>query len=164
MSMMDYFYLLVVILILGMSIIIGVYLKDAIFPQLSNAFSSSPAATSALTTVSNSFSIFDEIFLLIFVLMSIVPIVFAFLVPSNPVFVFVNIILIAIYLLIAPTISNMMRSFLSSSIFASYATGGTGSATFPIMTAIFEYLPIITCGLSFVLMVVLFGKSGGGGM
>jgi len=161
-SMIDYFFIIVLVLIFGIFILVGTYIKDAIFPQLSTALND-VGATAALNTVSNEFSIFDEIFLFFFIAMSTVPIVFAFLIPTHPVLIFVNIILLIIYILIVPTISNVMQQFWSSAPFTQYATGGTGSTTFVIMTSVFQYLPIIACGFSFILMIVLFAKSEGRG-
>jgi hypothetical protein len=161
-SLLDLFYMVIVIFMLGVSILAAVYVKDQIFPPLSSMLSSSSDATSVLTTVSNGFSIFDEIFLFMFIMLSIIPIIFAFLVPTHPVFILINIILFLIYLVVVPSLSNAMRSFWSSSFFAPYAAGGSGSTTYVIMTAIFQYLPIITCAFGLVLTVVTFVKFGGG--
>jgi hypothetical protein len=147
-----------------MMILISTYLKDQIYPPLSNALSAVPAAQSELTSIGVTFSIFDYIFLFVFMMMMIVPIIFAFLVPTNPVFILINIILLIFYVLIVPSISNVMRSFWSQTAFAPYATGGTGSTTFMIMTTIFQNLPIITTVFAIILCIVMFNKSGGGNL
>ena len=161
-SMIDFFFVTVIILAFGISILLGAYLMSQIFPQLTNAFSSSPDATAVLSNVSGTYGIFDSIFLFIFIAMSIVPIIFAFLIPTNPVLVFVNIILFVVYILIVPSLSNVMRDIWATSIFAPFATGGTGTWTFTIMTSVFQYLPLISVVFSFILMIILFTKSGGG--
>jgi hypothetical protein len=163
-SMLDYFWLLIVILFLGISILLATYLKDAIFPQLSNAFSSSPAAQTELTTVSGYFSTFDIIFLFLYIVMSIVPIIFAFLTYSNPVFMLIDIILLIIFILIAPQISNVMKTFWSLPQFSQYSAGGLGSVQYILMTGIFEYLPLISAAFGIVLCVVSFAKGGSGGV
>jgi hypothetical protein len=93
--------------------------------------------------------------------MMITPIILSFLTPSHPILIFVNIILLIVYILIVPSLSNVMGSFWSQTAFAPYAAGGSASTTFPIMTALFEWLPLISCGFAFVLMVVMFSKQRG---
>jgi len=158
-SMVDMFYLLVFFLIFGMMILTAAYLSDSILPQLTNIFGSGEATT-ITNTVKGTFRIMDYLFLGMFFILSVIPIIFAFLVKTHPIFFIINLLLLFIYFLIAPSISNVMHDFWVNPEFAQYAEGGGGSFTFPIMTRIFQNLPLITIGMSVILSIASFAKGG----
>jgi len=158
-STMDIFYLMFVFLVLGIMMLVAVYLKDQIFPQFTSAFGAGEA-TNVMTTSENVFSTMDNVFLFVYFMMSFTTIIFAALVRTHPVFFIVNVILMVILFIITPTFSNIMREFWSVPEFAPYAAGGTGSITFPVMTRIFQYLPIVVMGISIILMIASFAKRG----
>jgi hypothetical protein len=154
-SVIDLFLIMIVILFLGVIIVIGVYLKDQIFPQLTDFFGAGEA-TAVVDTASQGYRSMDYIFLFLFFGLCSVPIILAMLVRINPVFFIINLIVIIFFFIVTPQISNVMQQLWSQDEFAVYASGGSGSYTFPIMTRIFQYLPFISCGISLILMIVMF--------
>jgi hypothetical protein len=158
-SMIDMFFVVIVILFLGIVIVLGVYLKDQIFPQLTDFFGTGDA-TDVVNTASQGYRSMDYIFLFLFFGLCSVPIILAMMVNINPVFYVINIIVIIFFFIITPQISNIMQQFWGQDEFAVYASGGSGSFTFPIMTRVFQYMPFITCGISLLLMIIMFVKRG----
>jgi len=157
-STMDIFYLMFVFLVLGIMMLVAVYLKDQVFPQFTAAFGTTSEATNIMNTTENAFNTMDNVFLFVYFMMSFTTIIFAALVRTHPVFFIVNVILMVILFIITPTFSNIMREFWAVTEFAPYAAGGTGSITFPVMTRIFQYLPIVVMGISIILMIASFAK------
>lgn len=162
-SIIDTFVILIVFVIMGIVLIVSLFLKDAIFPKLSNALNNETGSTSVMATVSGGFTIFDNLFLLAFFMLNATTIIMAALVPSHPVFLIVNVMLLIILFVIAPTFSNIMQKFWSTPDFAAYSEGGGASQTLPIMTRMFQYLPSITLGISVLLIIVQYSKNQGGG-
>ena len=160
-SMIDMFLLVIVFVVLAVFILVGIYLKDNIFPQLTDMFGESNEGTEVLDTAEAGYSTMDYIFLFLFFGLCLTPIILAFFVRNHPVFFIINLIIIVIFFIVTPSLSNMVRSFWAEDEFAPYALGGSGSHTFPVMTRIFQYLPLITCGISVVLMIVMFNKGRG---
>lgn len=158
-SMIDMFYVVIIILFLGIIIVVGVYLKDQIFPQLTEFFGAGDA-TDVVNTASQGYRTMDYIFLFLFFGMCSVPIILAMMVNVHPVFYVINIIVLIFFFLVVPQISNVMQQFWSQDEFAVYASGGSGSYTFSIMTRVFQYMPFITSGISLILMIVMFTKRG----
>jgi len=156
-STMDIFYLMFVFLVIGIMMLVAVYVKDQIFPQLTTAFGAGEA-TNVMTTSENVFSTMDNIFLFTYFMMSATTIIFAVLVRTHPVFFIINVILMVVLFIITPTFSNIMREFWVTEAFAPYAAGGTGSVTFPVMTRVFQYLPVVVMGISILLMIASFAK------
>jgi len=158
-SMLDMFYIVIVILFLGIMIVIGVYLKDQIFPQFTEMFGAGEA-TNVVNTANQGYRSMDFIFIFLFFGLCSVPIILAMLVDVHPVFFVINILVVIFFFIVTPQISNVMQQFWGQDEFAVYASGGSGSYTFPIMTRIFQYLPFITCGISLILMIIMFVKRG----
>lgn len=158
-SMIDMFFVVIVILFLGIIIVIGVYLKDQIFPQFTEMFGAGEA-TDVVNLSEQGYRSMDFIFLFLFFGLCSVPIILAMMVNVNPVFYVINIIVVIFFFIITPQISNVMQQFWGQDEFAVYASGGSGSFTFPIMTRVFQYLPFITAGISTLLMLVMFVKRG----
>jgi hypothetical protein len=135
-----------------------VYLKDQIFPQINTMFGSNSQAETVVNTVDMAFGALDVIFLFITIFMGIASILMASQVENHPAFLFVNILLLAILLAIAPAISNAMRTLMSDPAFVPYTEGGGGSVEFVITANIFQYLPLVLGGLGFILSIAQFAK------
>lgn len=157
------FWLMVAFMFLGIIIILAVYLKDQIFPQIIDFVGNGTEAESIMNTSGQIFNLMDNIFMLLYFLIASASVILAAMVRTNPAYFVVNVILILILFLIAPAMSNVMQEFWSSPEFAPYAAGGGGSVTFPIMTGIFRYLPHITVGISVIVMLATFSKGFGSG-
>jgi len=161
-SALDMIFIMFSLMVLGMFILVGMYLTDTIFTPMQEMFNDTAGSTT-LTTVKNGYGAMDNIFMFLFFMLNMVPVIFAVFVKTHPVFLIINILVIFIYMFLAPSMSNMMLDFWNTPEFAPYALGGGGSFTFDVMTRLFQYLPYISVGLSIIIMVAMFVKSPSGG-
>lgn len=163
-TIIDMFYLLILFLFFGIIIVVSVYLKDQIFPELIEMLGTNITGNKAptvLRTAEQGYMLMDNIFMMLYFMLAGSSIIFAALVRTNPVFFVLNLIMLFVLFLIAPAMSNVMREFWSQPEFAVYAAGGGGSVTFVITTRIFQYLPHISVGLSILLIIAQFAKGVG---
>jgi len=156
-TVMDLMYLTLVFLVVGIMILVAMYAADQIFPELESTFGNG-TASEVVHTSEQAFGTLDYIFLFVYFALCATPIFFAVLVRNHPIFFVVNLIVIVVFFLILPALSNVMYEFWSMDEFAVYAYGGGGTFTFPIMTRIFQYLPLITISISVILMIAMFSK------
>jgi len=163
-SVMDYFFFLGMFLFLGISILIGIYVYDEVSTPMLKLFNGTDEATTSLKTTRQVYNLMDFIFLFLWIMMMAIPIISAIFVQNHPIFFVVNLLLLLVYMAITPAISNAMRSFWSTGEFADYSFGGSSETTFPIMTRIFQHLPLLSFLLSFMLMLAQFSKGQQGGI
>ena len=103
------------------------------------------SATTTLKTTRQVFNLFDFIFLFVWVMMMLVPVIAAALVRNHPIWFVINIIMLLIYVAITPAISNAMRSFWSIPELSVYAFGGGSETTFPIISnALTLFAPVFS--------------------
>jgi hypothetical protein len=66
--------------------------------------------------------------------------------------------MIIIFFFVIPPLSNVVKEFWEQPEFAQYAAGGSGFVTYNVMTRVFQYLPMISIGISIILMIAMFSK------
>ena len=155
----DMFFIFIALMFFGMIILMSLYLADSIFPELIGFFGESNEATTVIKTAKQGYAALDNIFLLLFFMLNMVPLVFAIFVRHHPIFLVINIFVLIAFMFVVPSLSNAMREFWMTPEFAQYAVGGGGSYTFNIMTRLFQYMPFISVGLSVLIMIAMFVKS-----
>ena len=155
----DMFFIFIALMFFGMIILTSLYLADQIFPELTDFFGESSEATTVVKTAKQGYAALDNIFLLLFFMLNMVPLVFAVFVRHHPIFLVINIFVLIAFMFVVPSLSNAMRQFWMQPEFAQYALGGGGSYTFNIMTRLFQYMPVISVGLSVLIMIAMFVKS-----
>ena len=155
-SLIDFFWVVAVLMTMTIMLFLGIYLKDQIFPELTTAFGAGEA-TNTVNTVSAEYVMFDYIFLFIFIFFFTLPIILAAILPSHPILYIINILILIIFFAVVPALSNVVREFISQSEFAQYAAGGTAAQTYPIMTRLMEYLPVISicCGILLIIVMAI---------
>ena len=158
-SMLDILLVVMAMMIFAMSILVSTKISDEVSGFFLGEFGSTEATT-VYKTARQGFGIFDFLFMFMFFVLTLLPVLFAVMVKNNPIFFVLNFIVVLIYFLVAPALSNVMYEFWNAGDFAQYAAGGGGSFTYPIMTRTFQWLPYISLGISVILMVAQFGKSG----
>jgi hypothetical protein len=158
--MIDMFYFLVMFLIFGIVILVSIYVWGQMGPAM-NAFFGPGQAQTVMTTTTNAWRAMDYIFMGSYFLMCGLPILFATMVRNSPAVLILNIILLVIYFLIVPKISDVMLKFWSAPQFAQYAAGGSATITFPVMMRMFQYMPLISLGISVILMIAIASKTSG---
>ena len=161
-TMLDIMMVSLVVLFFGIVMIMCLYIADQVFPQLTGYFGGG-VGVEVINTVKQGFGTVDYIFMFVYFMLSMVPVLFAALVRHHPIFLILNIIIMIVLFFVFPVISNVMLEFWSTPEFAPYAFGGGGSYTFPIMTRLFQYLPLINMGISVIVMIAMFAKRGGAG-
>lgn len=161
---LDVIFIFILLLGFGITILVSTYLADQIFPMLTGFFGPTSQATSIVDTTAAGYGAFDNIFMFLFFMLNMIPVIAAVLVKHHPIFLIINILVLVIWLLIAPAMSNVMLEFWEMEEFAQYAIGGGGSRTYSVMTRLFQYGPYLSVGLSIILMVAMFVKSPSGGV
>ena len=157
-SVFDLFYITFAFLVVGIMFVISLFLKDQIFPSLTTMLNTSSEAVSVANTSAQGLNMLDGLFLLSFFMMNGAAVVFAALVPNNPIFAILNVIMMILLVLVTPAFSNVMQAFWSVDGMAQYAEGGGAAVTMPITTRVFQFLPALTFGISLVIMIVQYGK------
>lgn len=160
-SVLDLFWLMVTMFVVCIAVLVGTYLKDQVFPQLKAVLGTESSAGTYMDLASMGFQTLDYAFLFITMMTGGAAIILAFFVENHPVFFFVNIILLGILLLVSPAISNAARSFWALPQFAPYASGGGGSVTYPIMTQLMRWMPLVLAAIGTVLSIAQFAKPRG---
>lgn len=162
-SMLDLFKIMIVAVVIMILVLMATYIKDATFPQLQSLLGNDVQAVNVMNTMDRAFGIFDYLFMFVVIMMGMSSIIMAYFVKQHPLFLFVEIIMLIILVVLAPAFSNMARQFWETSQFAPYSASGGGSVTYPIMTYMMRYLPIFLGVLGLVLAVVSFAKPDVGG-
>jgi hypothetical protein len=81
-------------------------------------------------------------------------IVLAFLIPSHPIFLPISILALALFIILSTAFSNFMWEFLNAQQIVAIAN------QFPLIAGIVQYLPYIIAIFGFVLIIVMYSKSG----
>jgi len=81
-------------------------------------------------------------------------IVLAFLIPSHPVFLPISLIALIIFVVLSTAFSNFLWEFLNATPIVSIAN------QYPIIASIVKYLPYIIAIFGFILIIVMYSKSG----
>ena len=157
-TVLDMFFIMIIMLVFAMFILMSTFIWSEISPMFLDAFAGSTEAGNVTQQVSTSYQTFDYMFLFLFFMLNMTPVLIAVLVRHHPIFLVINIIVLLIFMYLAPLMSNVMREFWLAPEFAQFAVGGGGFVTFNTMTRVFQYLPYISMGISVILMVVMFVK------
>jgi hypothetical protein len=81
-------------------------------------------------------------------------IVLAFLIPSHPIFLPISILALALFVILSTAFSNFLWEFLNAQQIVTIAN------QFPLIAGIIQYLPYIIAIFGFVLIIVMYSKSG----
>ena len=159
-SLLDTIFIMVVLLVLGISILLAAYLSDAIFPVIEPLLNDT-TATQIIDTAEAGIGGLDILFVTIYILLNLTPAILAFFVDTHPIFIIVNIIIFLVVFTVTPAISNAMQTLWSLDAFSQYAAGGGGTYDFSLMQAIFQYLPYLSLIFMVIVMVAMFVGKGG---
>lgn len=163
-SVLDIFFAVLIGMVVVITTLVAVFLYDnvssAIISVLPNNTVGTNVTTETINKVYVGFQAMDYVFMIVFFMLCLSPIILSLFVLAHPVFMVINIVLILVLFLVFPVMSNVVHEFWTQPSFAQYATGGGGSVTFPIMTSIFEWLPIIGSVMGILVMVVMYAKGG----
>lgn len=149
----DTLIVVIVLVVLGIFSVIGykfLYEENAVI-QADADFSSEGQNVSQELT--NNFpSIFDNLFLFVFVMLTIGGIVTSFLVDTHPIFFFINIFLLICVFFVLIHLANTYDDTMQDTEFASFA------ASFPYMTWVMTHLLPLGIVIGFIILTALFMK------
>jgi len=148
----DIITVLVVVLTLAVSAILGGFILSKF--QSTGVFNSSPQAQQIINQNANVFpSLFDSIIGFSIIGLSLVVILSAFYIQSQPAFFVGGVIFLIILVVLSSFLGNAYYKFASSTVLNSYANN------FPITYWLFENLPLISLVIGIILAVVMYGKT-----
>jgi hypothetical protein len=81
-------------------------------------------------------------------------IVLAFLIPSHPIFLPISILALALFVILSTAFTNFLWEFLNAQEIVDIAN------QFPLIANIVQYLPYIIAVFGFILIIVMYSKSG----
>jgi hypothetical protein len=90
----------------------------------------------------------DATMVLFVLVMMLSTVVAAYLVPSNPVFAIVGVLLLFVNIIVVPPLITMMNSFMTSPGMSGFADAGFGP-----MIQVMQYIPILTIVCSLLALV-----------
>ena len=112
----------------------------------------SPMAKNISNTANESFQVLDNISVFLLVGLSVAIVFFSFLIKVHPIFLFINILLMPVTLIVTIAFSNAYELMVASDALA--AT----SAQMPTMLIMMSKLPYFAVVFSLIVMVVMYGK------
>ena len=154
-SMLDLFFIVVMLFALGLVFIIGYYIKEQMYPAVKQHLGSE--AVSVMEKVEGSMPTWDYIFLFTTIGLGISTILFAFMIRTHPAFFFFSLIALTFVLMIAPIFSNAFRDIVTTQQFSSI------SENFPFMLEIFSRYPTWILAIGFLILIAMYAKFKSGG-
>lgn len=151
MSDIDALYIPYALFMLGIIAVIGYYVLSSICA--SQPFASVAEVQGVCTNALNSWSLWDEAYIAIVVLLALVAVVLAWVVPMSPIFFIVEIITLIVAVFIAPQYSNMYQALATQPTLASSANN------FPQIAYIMGNMPAITLIISGLIAIAGYGKN-----
>ena len=145
--------LIVIFLIFGIMVMIGKSVLHSVNTSINDSQTFNNASKNIINTVDQNYTtLWDNLFLMLFVGAWLVLLISFYFIQEHPVMTIFAIILIVIFLLLAPIFSNIFLSFGTAT--------NLDSSQFPIMQFIFQnYLAfIISMGLSCVATLYAKGR------
>jgi hypothetical protein len=109
-----------------------------------------PVATEALQQGTNAINTFNYGFVIIAVGLGLGSVIFAFLTPTHPIFMILSILMLMIFIIIIPQLSNVYQTMTSDAIFTGAA------ANFGLMSLIMNNLPLFSTVFAVMIMIALY--------
>lgn len=157
-AIIEWIFIIIVVFIFGLIVLLNFDWYDEVYPEMVADLQENGAineSIEALDTVHTDFPVvFDGLVLFVLVGLWIAVLVGAFLIDVHPVFFVVAVFILVISLIIALVLNNGVQDLLDDDVISV-------EDSFPITIWIFNNLFIISCVVSFSILIVLFGKRGG---
>ena len=153
-AVLDTAMVIVVITIFGIFSILSWNVWQDISPDVRESVGDMPEANESLNIIDERYpSLFDGLFLFIFVGLWITTLVASFMIDAHPIFFFVSLILLIVVLAGTVYIGNFYEEIITSD------TLGDSYSDFPAMHHILSNLLIYAVVIGFSIMLVLYGKT-----
>lgn len=153
----DLVYIIASFFILAVSFLLIAYFTNQVYPTINQTFQSLNATNSSkmLESGQSYVSRLDYLYAFIVIAMGGLAVLFAFLIPSHPIFFLLSYFLSGLLLFISIFIRDYFFEILASPI-------GDVASQFPITIAVMNYYPYIILLIVFVLTIAMYAKGGGG--
>ena len=152
-NIIDLFYIGIFVLAFSLIVIMG----KGIFTDINTDFQADPTISDAskdiLTENYDTYdSLFDNIFMFVFIGLGLAVVVSAFFIQSHPLFYFVSVVIFSILTFVTALFSNVYEEIILDPTFATAASG------FTFMNHFMAYLPLYIIVFSIVVAIVLYSK------
>jgi hypothetical protein len=140
-SIIDPIVAVIVLVVLGITLVAGY----AVYAQISTT---SLVSAQIKADGDGFYTALNATMTLFVIVLMLSTVIAAYMVPSNPVFAVVGVLLLFVNIVIVPPLINMMNSFVSSPSMAAYASAGFGS-----VIQVIQYVPVLTVVCSLLALV-----------
>jgi hypothetical protein len=140
-SILDPIVAVIVLVVMCICLVCGY----AVYSQISNTSLVSPTIKAQGDGFYAALNATMTLFVLVMMLSTVIA---AYLVPSNPVFAVVGVLLLFVNVIVVPPLINMLNGFMTSSSMIGYADAGFGS-----VIQIMQYIPVITVVCSLLALI-----------
>lgn len=131
-SIIDPIVAVIVLVVMAIFLVSGY----AVYAQISQTNLVSPAIKAQGDGFYTALSMSMVLFVIVMILSTVIA---AYMVPANPIFAVVGVLLLFINVIVVPPLINMLNTFMTSPGMASYATTGFGP-----MLQVMQYIPVLT--------------------
>lgn len=161
-SIYDLFFIAALLTVITLVTIISFAVFDQITTSSAwyNTMSVSPAVTQINATVSSTntaYLAFDTALIFFYIMINLAAVISALFVRTHPIFFFASLLLMIFFIILSAVLANVYYEVASNSFLQSYAT------QFPLLYNLFLYLPYVSLVSSFLIAVVMYGKTPSGG-
>jgi flagellin-like protein len=140
-SIIDPIVAVIILVVMTISLVCGY----AVYSQISQTSLVSPDIKAQGDGFYAALSMAMVLFVIIMVLSTIIA---AYMVPANPVFAVVGVLLLFINVIVVPPLINMLNSFVTSPGMIGYAEAGFGP-----MIQVIQYVPVLTIVCSLLALI-----------
>ena len=150
----DLFFLIAFMFFLGIAFYVSLTTYNSVIDALKTTdIGNNQQAVDAMDSVATTLGKLDYFFMIVFIFLIIAMMISSFLVDIHPIFYVIFAFAWILSVLVAVLISYVFDRLLEFSYFGSYL------AQFPFAYYVFDYLPVITTVIGFLLVVVMFVKT-----
>jgi len=158
-SILDLFFWLIIAAVGIISVLTTAYLFSAYSTQytLSRGADITGNETAILASGQTAINNLVNGFALVLFLAGVAMLVLAYYIPTQPLFLPLGIVLLAIAVLVAALFSNILWQFVNEPHIV------TAANNYPVLVNIVHYLPLIALGFGALLIVIMYGRPTDGG-
>jgi hypothetical protein len=160
MAVSDLFVFGFIIFAVSLVVVIGGYIFSGMQANsvINQTFTMNGTTLNASNFFDRFYNMFDWFTVLLAIFFIIAMIILGYILPSHPIFTFLGLLLIIVWLIVAPQLSNAFITMMQTTPIGAVAT------KFPLTSLLMYYLPVIGLVAAVITNIVTYGKSGGGGV
>jgi len=149
----DIAFVLITITSIAITMLVAGYLYSKIGDGFDDSGMHTNESKTAYTQIGTAFPLFDNSFIFIIMGLTIGLIISAFMIPSSPVYIAINIIGFLVLTFLGAVFSNLYGELIVQEGLNSSAS------TFPVVTYVMSRFPYLAAGLVLLLTIIMYSKS-----